>query len=185
MAADPQTDVPQQHREDEGVAVKLRIVAVPMRLKVRGSNARQRGVTLVEQALILPILLALMFGVIDMSRALYTYHYVSYIAREATRWASVRSGALPGVPAVDQNAVDTFVKDVDGMGLDKKQITTTLDFLRPPNGTPLCPVAGSDAKNEKPGCIVQVTVTYDYQFIMPFMPTGMTLSSKSQMIITQ
>jgi hypothetical protein len=163
--------------------VSMQVSRARLRTKMR--CARERGVTLVEQALILPVLLALMFGVIDMSRALYTYHYVSYIAREATRWASVRSGALPGVPAVDDTALDNFVKDVNGMGLDGKQIKTTLDFLRPPNGTPLCPVAGSDTRNEKPGCIVQVTVTYDYKFIMPFMPKGMTLSSKSQMIITQ
>jgi hypothetical protein len=140
---------------------------------------------MVEQALILPVLLALMFGVIDMSRALYTYHYVSYIAREATRWASVRSGTLPGVTPVDQNAIDTFVENVDGMGLDKKQFTTNLAFLRPPNGTPLCPVAGDSPANQKPGCIVQVTVSYNYQFIFPFMPSGITMSSESQMIITQ
>ncbi|MBV9887731.1 MAG: pilus assembly protein [Acidobacteria bacterium] len=147
--------------------------------------SRQRGVTLVEQALILPVLLALMFGVIDMSRALYTYHYVSYIAREATRWASVRSGNLNGGP-VDQTAVDTFVKNVNGMGLDQNQFTTSLDFLRPPNGTPLCPVAGSSPANEKPGCIVQVTVSYNFAFITPLIPVRtINMSSESQIIITQ
>jgi Flp pilus assembly protein TadG len=164
--------------------MRLWTSARPSRPPTKAIGGRQRGVTLVEQALILPVLLALMFGVIDMSRALYTYHYVSYIAREATRWASVRSGNLNGGP-VDQTAVDAFVRNVDGMGLDKNQFTTSLDFLRPPNGTPLCPVAGSDTANEKPGCIVQVTVTYNYQFIMPFMPNGITMSSASQMIITQ
>lgn len=162
------------------------ISGTPVRLRKKAGCARQGGVTLVEQALILPVLLALMFGVIDMSRALYTYHYVSYIAREATRWASVRSGALPGVTPVDQNAVDTFVKNVDGMGLDKNQFTTDLRWISPPNLTPLCPggLANSNT-NRKPGCIVQVTVTYNFQFTFPFMPNGMAMSSESQMIITQ
>lgn len=164
--------------------MRLSISATPVRLRTKAACLRQRGVTIVEQALILPVLLALMFCVIDMSRALYAYHYVSYIAREATRWASVRSGTLNGAP-VDQSAVDTFVKNVNGMGLDQNQFTTTLDFLRPPNGTPLCPSAGNSFANRKPGCIVQVTVSYNFQFIFPFMPNGMTMSSESEMIITQ
>lgn len=136
-----------------------------------------------EQALVLPILMALIFGVIDMSRALYTYHYVSYIAREATRWASVRGGPLNG--PVSDAQVGNFVKNVTGMGMDGTKFTTTVGYLRPPNGTPLCPSATDNHANQKPGCIVQVTVSYDYQFIFPFMPNGITMSSKSQLIITQ
>ena len=159
-----------------------------MRLSIRVSRARLRtkmrcapehGVTLVEQALILPVLLALMFGVIDMSRALYTYHYVSYIAREATRWASVRGGGVNGKATTGE--VQTFVSNVSGMGLDPAQITATTTWKAPPNGTPLC----SGASPEKPGCIVQVKVDYNFKFVVPFMPNGFTMSSTSQMIITQ
>ena len=44
------------------------------------------------------VLFPLMFGIIDFSRALYAYHWVSYAAREGTRWASVRGTSCPGVP---------------------------------------------------------------------------------------
>lgn len=151
----------------------------------RTGGMRQRGSTLVEQAIILPVLLAVFFGVIDMSRALYSYHYVSYIAREATRWASVRSnGSMNGT---SQNNVQGFVSNVAGMALDPSAITSTTNYIAPPNGSPLCPagVAGGPANN-KPGCIVQVTVNYDYKFIFPFLPSGtFRMSSESQMIITQ
>jgi hypothetical protein len=118
-----------------------------------------------------------------MSRALYAYHYVGYIAREATRWASVRSIGNGG--PVGQGDVAAFVADVSGMGLDSTQFKTDVAYLRPPNGTPLCPVAGDDPSNQKPGCIVQVTVDYQFKFVVPFMPAGFKMSSESQMIITQ
>jgi Flp pilus assembly protein TadG len=145
---------------------------------------RQRGSAIVEQAIALPVMVLLMFGIIDMSRALYAYHYVSYIAREATRMASVRSTGATGGP-VDNAMVTAFVKDVPGMGLDSTKFTTDTQFLRPPSGTPLCPSAGNNTANRKAGCIVQVTVDYQFKFVVPIMPAGFTMSSESQMIITQ
>jgi Flp pilus assembly protein TadG len=144
---------------------------------------RQRGSTIVEQAIILPVLLAVFFGVIDMSRALYSYTYVSYIAREATRWASVRSTALNGGP-ITNNDVKTFVSNVTGMGIDAAQISTATNWIAPPNASPACPGGPAD---QKPGCVVQVTVTYNFSFILPLMPRGtpLRMSSESQMIITQ
>jgi hypothetical protein len=158
-----------KHREDAGVAV----------IVVR--RARQRGTTIVEQALLLPVFLTILFGIIDMSRALYSYTYVSYIAREATRWASVRGGGING--KASQTDVQNFVRNVNGMGLDARQLSATTTWIAPPNGSPLCP--GGNA-NEKPGCIVQVTVNYNFSFILPFMPGNpLALSSESQMVITQ
>jgi Flp pilus assembly protein TadG len=151
--------------------------------KVRGR--RQRGNVLLEQALVLPVMMLLMFGVIDMARALYTYHYVSYIAREATRWASVRSTIANGGP-VDQGDVGNFVKDVSGMGLDSTKFTTALAWIAPANLSPLCPGGlANNNTNRKPGCVVQVTVKYNFKFIVPIMPAGFTMTSESQMIITQ
>jgi Flp pilus assembly protein TadG len=149
-------------------------------------SKRQRGSAIVEQALVLPIMLAVLFGAIDMSRALYTYHYVSYIAREATRWASVRSkNSFNG--GITQTDIQTYVSNVSGMGLDKNQITSSLSYIAPSNPTPLCPGGTTDSTlNNKPGCVVQVTVNYNYTFLLPFLPKGaFTMSSESQMVITQ
>jgi Flp pilus assembly protein TadG len=164
-----------EHGDDEGVA---------MRLAAMGGrrNSRQRGATLVEQALILPVLLAIFFGVIDMSRALYTYSFVSYIARDAARYASARTTDMNGArAAVSPTEVSTYVKNVSGQGLDPTLITANTTYVPPTNGSPLC----TTVKN-KPGCIVQVTVNYNFAFITPFIPTRtLTMSSESQMIITQ
>ena len=51
--------------------------------------ARGRGQALVEFALVLPILLLLIFGIIDAGRLIYTYNTVSNSARNAARVAIV------------------------------------------------------------------------------------------------
>jgi Flp pilus assembly protein TadG len=51
----------------------------------RGSQAQ----ALVEFALVLPLLLLLLVGIIDFGRALFVYSEVSNAAREAVRYAAV------------------------------------------------------------------------------------------------
>src|SRR5262249_53550139 len=85
----------QQHGNDARGAMKNRLVeprAPSARLRSNPRGA-QRGSSLVEQAVVLVILLTILFAIIDFGRALYTYHFVSNAAREATRWASVRSSS--------------------------------------------------------------------------------------------
>ena len=101
----------------------------------------------------------------------------------ATRWASVRSTRLNGGP-ISNTEVQNYVRNVSGMGLNPGQITSNTNWVTPPNGTPLCP--GGNVANQKPGCVVQVTVNYNFKFIFPFLPAGtLPMSSESQMIITQ
>jgi hypothetical protein len=50
----------------------------------------EEGSNLVEFAFIVLLLMSMMLGIIDFSRALYSYHFISNAAREATRYAAVR-----------------------------------------------------------------------------------------------
>jgi hypothetical protein len=160
-----------------------RIFRRPSRQKAP-ATFRQRGSGLVEQALVLTILLTVMFGIIDFGRALYTYHFVSEAAREATRWASVRGNSCVGLPGgcpADPTDVQTYVSNVSGMGLDPARITATASWPIKPYSNPSCP-----ANNNNPGCVVQVKVDYAFQFIVPFLPSAaFTMSSTSEMVITQ
>ena len=55
--------------------------------KRRGKG--QRGQSLAEFALLLPLLLVILFGTIDIGRAFYTYISLTNAAREAARYAAV------------------------------------------------------------------------------------------------
>jgi len=61
------------------------------RVLLRGSNrtTRGRGQTLVEFALILPVLLVILLGVVDLGRAIYANNVIANAAREGGRTAIV------------------------------------------------------------------------------------------------
>src|SRR5882724_8430612 len=89
---------------------------------------RLQGNALTEFALILPVVVACIFGVIEFGRALYAYHFESNAAREATRWASVRgqscdntvyTSACPAVPS----DIKDFVAGIAPPGIDKSPST--------------------------------------------------------------
>ena len=125
----------------------------------------ERGSAMVESALSLTVFLMLLFATIDFGRMVFAYNFVSYAAREATRYAVVRGTKTP----TDATGLTTFVKN-GAVGLDPSAITVT------PTWTP----------DHTPGSTVQVNVRYSFQPIAPYMPTGpITLSSTSKMLISQ
>jgi Flp pilus assembly protein TadG len=144
---------------------------------------RQRGTTLVEQALVLVFLLTILFAIIDFGRMLYVYHFVANQAREGARWASVRSNNSQTLPHAGQGSLKTFVTNIPaGMGLDPAKITPNIAWVTPPNGAPGC-VNVNDV-----GCSVRVTVSYAYTPLFPvaFLPSSvLTMTSTSEMVITQ
>jgi Flp pilus assembly protein TadG len=155
------------------------------RKHVSSARARQRGATMLESAVVISVLLVMMFGVVGFGNALYTYHFVSSTAREATRWASVRGytctgGLSGGCPANDAD-VNAYVQNLStGIGLDPTKITTTTTWVAPPNNLAACAT-----QPNSPGCVVKVQVQYSFQFLFPLLPSGFTMQSTSQMVISQ
>jgi Flp pilus assembly protein TadG len=151
---------------------------------IQPARARERGTTMLESAVMISVLLLMMFGVIGFGTALYTYHFVSNTAREATRWASVRGatcgGLSGGCPAKDTD-VDAYVQNLStGIGLDPTKVTTITTWVAPPNNLATCA-----SQNNNPGCVVKVQVQYSFQFLFPLLPSGFTMQSTSQMVISQ
>jgi Flp pilus assembly protein TadG len=59
----------------------------------RHVGRRSRGQSLVEFALVLPIFLLMLFGVIDLGRVIWTIDNISNAAREGARYASVHGSS--------------------------------------------------------------------------------------------
>ena len=57
------------------------------------ASSRDLGQSLVEFALVLPIFLAILIGMVDIGRAVWANNAVANAAREATRWAVVHGGS--------------------------------------------------------------------------------------------
>jgi Flp pilus assembly protein TadG len=90
--------------------------ACTTRLTVRGNSKDQgvpkgqgapKGQGMVEFALILPMLLLLLFGIIEVGRLLVTYSSVQAASREAGRYASAAGDADPNTPGLQPYYLDT------------------------------------------------------------------------------
>jgi Flp pilus assembly protein TadG len=66
-------------------------------LHVLRSHAHaEQGQTLVETAISMLVMLSLVFGVIEVCWAVYSFHYLGNAAHEAARYAIVRGGSWTG-----------------------------------------------------------------------------------------
>lgn len=99
--------------------------------KSEGTN--RRGAVAVEFAIVAPILLAIVFGMIEMGRAFEMRNLLEVAAREGARFASMdREGMLEP----DESANDKLISDVKTMlasnGIPKDDITVQVkDFENP------------------------------------------------------
>jgi Flp pilus assembly protein TadG len=150
----------------------------------------QRGASLPETAIVIAVVLALVFGIIDFGRFMYTYSFVANAARQGARWAMVRGSVsctnAPNLPncGATANDIETYVQSLSVGLTDSNKITidkTVSDVW--PGCTSL---AATGSAKKSPGCIVSVQVNYPFKFILPYMPgPAYTMSSTSKMIITQ
>jgi Flp pilus assembly protein TadG len=109
--------------------------------RTRGRTTRDRGATAVEFALVLPLLLLLVCGIIDFGRALNAQISLTEAAREGARLEALgySSGAVAGRAAA------------------------AAPDLSPVNVT----VTQACAPGAGPAADAQVTVTYSFSFITP------------------
>lgn len=135
----------------------------------RASVSKERGATLVEFAVIFPLLLLLLFAVIDFGRLAITYISVSTASREAARF---------GTATDDTSGVPRYV-DCDGMkdaavarvllgDIDPDDIT--IEWDSGPSGSILGDCSsplGADAIDS--GHRVIVTVETEFEAITPVM----------------
>lgn len=106
---------------------------------------RERGQSLVETAIVLPVLVLLLAAVIDFGRVIDAYIVLTNAAREGARFGSVKPSLTVG--EVEQIVVD----DVLGSGTNITQMT---GFNAEQNVT----VEGQEEGSE----VVKVTVTYQF-----------------------
>jgi Flp pilus assembly protein TadG len=155
--------------------------------RIRQLRKADRGNALVEFALSVTVLLTLLFGIIDLGRALYAYDWLYNAARQTTRWAMVRGQFcnnnginLPGCPA-DGTVITNYVKNtlpngipgLDTSGIDTGQVTVNSQCFATHNVNPNPPCAATGW--------IQVQVIYNFHFISPLMfntPWQMTSTSE-------
>jgi Flp pilus assembly protein TadG len=132
---------------------------------MKSTKSNSNGQSTTEFALVLPILLMLLFGIIQFSLVLYTYGFVAYSARTASRYASIHSSqnAHPATSA----SIQTYVNGLaDAVDTSKLTVTSTW------------------APNNNPGSAVTIKVSYPFTPFTPYVSSAtITVSSTMQATI--
>ena len=149
----------------------------------------EQGQTIIEAAFAFLLLLLVVFCIIEGGWLLYTYHYMSYAARQGSRYAMVRgaacdgSGGMPNCPlsVPDAGQVQSYVRTKTFMGIDPSQVNVTVTWGPSPSETS-CPTASCN----NPGDEVTVNVTYAFNMILPLPGLStFNLHSISERVISQ
>lgn len=145
---------------------------------LRAALRREGGQSLVEFSLVSIVFFLLVFGTIDVGRAVWNYNTLAQATREGTRYAIVHGAdssdpSGPGSayytpPNIDTNV--TQVVEANAAGLNTTQLTVEAHWW---NGT------------NSNGDPVSVETHYTYQPIFNFLGIlSFTMSSSSRMDIT-
>jgi Flp pilus assembly protein TadG len=142
----------------------------------------QRGSTLIEFALILPLFAALLLGIVTGGAAYFQKISVVDAAREGARYgASLRTDAAAGGLATwRQNVIDRVV-EVSGGQLEAADLC--VDLVTPTGANVTCgiadpPGASTDPTVLAPARVVKVSATRTSKIEFVFFTTTPTISAK-------
>ena len=147
-----------------------------------GQKNGEAGSALVEFALASVVILTVLFGIIDMGRALYSYDWVSDAARRGTRYAMVRgTSSCPGTPQLTDckagpGQITTYVES-NAFGINHSAVTVT-SVCWPPSHAFVAPPCA-------PGKTIEVTVQYHFAFLSPLAPRSWNMTSSSMRTVSQ
>ena len=154
------------------------------RLPVGGGSGG--GQSLVEFALVIPIILLLVVGFFEIGRAVFAYNTIANAARQAVRVAAVNQ--IPDVTDCDETrpVEDPYephwslrgcaIAAAAPLGITTANVSVA--YAPPPSTTITC------TPTIHVGCIASVTVTYNYVVSTPFVSMligPMTMSQTSAM----
>ncbi|MEN6449674.1 MAG: TadE family protein [Thermoguttaceae bacterium] len=155
---------------------------------------QRRGATVVEFAIVAPLVLLLIFGEMLGGLGVCRYQELAHLARDCARYASTHGGAYQregidrrtGVPAVDSSDELRSLLARGAMTLDPSQIRISVSWTGPSGVEPVNMPSydNTDPALAVPGqSIIQnsVVVTLSYQWSPGFGVGPITLTSTSEM----
>ena len=142
------------------------------------SKKCQVGQSLVEFALILPIMMLFLMVIFDLGRAAYYYSAIHNAAREGARYGAVRwYDADRSIKT--REAVERLTAGLNATALNVSSILVDLDAAEDSNG---------DGNNSNDPDALRVTVSYNFQTATPILAqlmgsgtNSITLSSQATM----
>jgi Flp pilus assembly protein TadG len=133
-----------------------------------------RGQSLGEFGMVAAAFIMLVFGVINVARAVYAYNTVCFAASTAIRYASL-NGASSSSPATSATVQSLVYSLADGLDASS---------TCPANKAGAICASTTWNPNNSAGSNVTVTVTYEFQPLSALLPAAtLSLSSTETMVI--
>jgi hypothetical protein len=129
---------------------------------LRSLLSNERGQALPEFALVLPILMVIVFGIVDFGKAFNYWNSATHIAAEGARYAAVDGKPYPGSPGTLQAQLlaqgDT--EELRGEGNDEASVASAQVCV-------MFPATSGTGTNPDPkrGDPVEVEMTFEYSWI--------------------
>jgi Flp pilus assembly protein TadG len=161
----------------------------------RHRSRRRRGATVVEFAIIAPVVLVCIFAQIVGGMGIFRYLEVAHLAREGARYSSTHGGMYrqegietqTGIPAITSSSDLRSYLAGKTVLLDPSQLEVSVSWSAPGNYNPANMPTYTDTNPNliPPGQIVisnNVIVTVKYQWLPEYFKIGpITLTSTSNM----
>jgi hypothetical protein len=147
-------------------ASRMESVAMGIRgMRSRGSRVRnRRGQALAEMAIVLPILLLLVFGIIEMANAWRTFQVVVNAAREGARVAILSTGqtAAQREAAIEERVEQYLISGNLDPDADGAAIIIRCFLASGTESSPVCGTARSGGESR-----IRVEYPYDFMLLRP------------------
>ena len=144
---------------------------------MRSRRCSRPAANMVEFAIIAPITFLLLIGLLVGGLGVFRYHQIAYLAREASRWASVHGAQYAqdtkNAAATPADVYDNVIKP-DATGLDLTQLTYSVTWNSSNSQDHTATVNGNTVKVAN-----TVTVTINYNWIPEAYLPGGTMTSTS------
>jgi len=137
-----------------------------MILRTAGSG---KGVTIVEFALVLPLLLVLIFTIIDFGLYFFAQHTVQFATREGVRLALVGRTLTDasGDPLSREGSIVKMITDKAAVAISPSALQISIYPVNPDYSDPANWRNTQDAG--MPGDYMRVRTRYEYRFITPLL----------------
>lgn len=152
----------------------------------------ETGNTLLESALCLSLVLLVIIGIMQCSLAVYTEHYVESAASSGARYATVRGSTYSGTSCATAasyyceagaSGILNYIQTNAAPGIKASNISVTASW---PGTTGAGGTCNNAQGNDSPGCLVTVTVSYPFRFMLPApLNKSITMTASRSTIISQ
>ena len=137
-------------------------------------SINRRGAAAVEFALVLPIFLTLLFGIVDFGRYFFVQHTIQFATREGTRLALVGRTLIDPdtqLPMSRIASIITQIKESARLAVDPSELEISVfPVTINADGSYSDPVNWQNTQDAgEPGKPMRVHTRYTYRFLTPFI----------------